>query len=579
MSVLSIVRFLLICRAALAFRKVQDAKPEKLGVPCIASNCASVEPGSGFLHMATDERLCRLAFNFSQSCRDPWKQLLKELDGTCYAPRDSAESLERCESRNNMKLVRRLFNDTACVKEDLCGFAAAKLQALYVTCQSNAVRKMRLFDECKWVKSPDRDDLYKSLHCPCMTLNPEASRSGAVIQRTQDERYIVKSIKSTEMPRLVELLDYFVGRPLLNRWSYIDEGRNIVSMPNAFLPETYGLTSSLGFQTPPVESPSRVCGGSDGDPLLVDNDHGWDLKPLPIKSADRVPALSHLVKHELKLNEMSGWGELSAKLAETVGDLHGKKLVDYSLLLSIFATSTSATASCRPFIELNAAEPQCLVTPECQKGANTRPVLVPVRPHSGTSRHNRWRDEFDQRNDTERAVDDFVVGSPPREGLAIPPSFFSDPKRTAFSSRDVVESANVAQQAHATETWSGECHAVCVTVIDYLMKFTTSRKVENAFKDYRWSKYSSKVAKLWRCMGDITQVGCETYLKIACDDLYLTSNDIQSSWCEGVTGPIDDWHHVEDVDYVDDDDLDDDEDFRTDLVSEMMNADFFSAQR
>merc|ERR1740138_445480 len=72
-------------------------------------------------------------------------------------------------------------------------------------------------------------------------------------------------------------------------------------------------------------------------------------------------------------------------------------------------------------------------------------------------------------------------------------------------------------------TATHRCDLACITVVDYLMKFTYSRRVENWLKQKKWTNYDQKVRHLVNCMGDILADDCREYRLTGCTQLGETN--------------------------------------------------------
>jgi hypothetical protein len=199
---------------------------------------------------------------------------------------------------------------------------------------------------------------------------------------------------------------------------------------------------------------------------------GYDVKPKPAKSAERAPLLAQIVRHQWRLKEWHGWADLMPQLNETLQFLRDEHLVDYSPLVSLWTVS-GGNGTIGPGCEprlLGNAPRKCVLSQKCS--------LAPLGPH-------------DQ--------DDFF-----------------------------------AFQSDLREPGGTQCDLVCVTVVDYLMQFGWTRRIESYFKEGKWTDYDRKVSHLVRCMGDLVADDCREYREIGCTQLWETGDVTLDElvWCK-----------------------------------------------
>lgn len=486
-------------------------------VPCIVSDCGRIgagrpHPGGVDRRYHLDTDLCVGAYREALGCSKRWLHLLRVADpGECSGLGDQSKhasfvgsaEVGTCESTANVNMMTRMFDDGGCVENDLCSFAMARLSALSLACRDGS----RLACHSDRVSA-----LIQSLKCPCSNIVSGASRSHAIIQRTSDGLYIVKGIKDSEMPVLQNLVHRMPHGTLLNGWAYTLPARRLVIMPNAYHGATYGLhVSWVNRGQPDFER----CSSSLLGRIKMTLRQGYDIKPLPIKSSQRKFVFGHLVRRQWKLQDMAGWAEVTSKFLSSLWFLDHENLVDYSLLVALFEADVPDDAQCSPYIELSSESRQCLVTADCAAGAHASAIQIQMPPSRGSSRPTGG--EF--HDESLPGYNDQLFDNSPMERE---PFFY---RNTSSSFADM----SMARQ--------GKCEAICVAVIDYLMKFSLVRKLENAlpWKQFRWSDYAKKTEQMWHCLGDLTQRGCEEYLQLGCEELADSTAVSNSRWCAGIS--------------------------------------------
>jgi len=466
----------------------------------------------------SEVHLCYAAYQNSQVCTKAWTDLLDSVaDSDC---RDSLnKSARECTSKAHDALVHEMFGAVGCSETALCSIASAKINAYSVACQK-VTDGYRSFFCNDVIIASDVEGLRDSLHCPCTTLNDGGGRSGAVLQITSDGRYIIKGIKKSEMPVLVEMRDEFESQELLSKWSYVDPKNSLVIMPNSHDVSVQGVRATLGVAS---YSMGEECDAMRGGELKVSNSGRWDVKPLPIKSPHRRKMLAILAERQWKPNGMHGWGVLTKTVERNLIFLNEHDLIDYSLLFSLFEIPATPASQCELWTEVSSKAPtQCLIQDDCEAGRRAAPIPIEYpRNFSGADRLH----EVDG---------DFVVGNP----TAMQPW-----------SNGILPSALLQRSSS-----QGKCEVLCVTIIDYLMVFGTTRRMENVVKGGRWTKYKTKSLELWECVGDLQRHGCEKYLALACQELEKTRRS--SSWCSSSSlteQAIDDEGDLEDFFHSDSD--------------------------
>eukprot|EP00931_Biecheleriopsis_adriatica_P064574 TRINITY_DN39336_c0_g1_i1.p1 TRINITY_DN39336_c0_g1~~TRINITY_DN39336_c0_g1_i1.p1 ORF type:complete len:578 (-),score=79.09 TRINITY_DN39336_c0_g1_i1:33-1766(-) len=478
--------------------------------PCLPA-CSQVLEGDAASE--TERALCRAAQFEASQCSYEWSGLLKMgTKSSCGGSTDAAAAHGgECEGQENEEMIKKIFGNDGCAVDDLCSFAAAKLSAWEVACRG------RIRRACPHeLHSGSALELLQSLLCPCSTIASAASRSGAVIQKTHDGLYIVKRIKQSEMPQLLVLLDQLpTERSLLAQWSYVDTSRHIVIMPNAFHSDTYGLHA--GWINRGGDPAFQSCQTKIDIRLEKD----FDIKPLPITSAERRSVLELLVQRQWRLQDMSAWNLVTDTLLRSLGFLERWNLVDYSLLLAFFSTEAAEDSRCSPYMELTSKSSQCIVTPDCAPGVYSHAMAI-EKPH--------------RRGAVELSPDvGHLYGQgPPAHGPL--PSY--DP-RLFGSGLGPMSSfhRNSASFMESSKSPQGSCEMLCVTVVDYLMEFSLVRQLESAMKQHRWDDYATKTKQMWYCLGDLTQPGCEEYLQLGCEELARRAPDAgpSSPWCGDVS--------------------------------------------
>lgn len=311
------------------------------------------------------------------------------------------------------------------------------------------------------------------------------------------------------MPVLQNVLDRIPYGALLNGWQYILPANSLVIMPNAYHSATYGLQAS--WVNRGRTSSLERCSSSSAGRIEMRFRQGFDIKPLPIKSSQRRLILGHLVRRQWKLRDMAGWAEVTSKLLSSLRFLVRESLVDYSLLLALFEADVPDDARCSPFKELSSESRQCLVTADCVAGAHQSAIPIQMPPSRGSSQQTG---EF--RGESGPGYKDHLFGSSLMERKPFP-----------YQNKSSFADVSTARQ--------DRCEAICVTVIDYLMKFSWMRKFENALKQFRWSDYAKKAEQMWHCLGDLTQRGCEEYLQLGCKELTDHAVVGNSHWCTGIS--------------------------------------------
>lgn len=456
---------------------------------CISPRCHK-EPS---VDAADEAHLCFMAFDHARRSTTEWHDLVRSTTiAGCHAPVDLGAA--------QRKLDRLMFSSDGCAQTDLCSIASAKLDAYSMVCHASSFRFCR-----DVLVARDIISLPRSLHCPCLTLDDGGGRSGAVLQVTHDKKYIVKGIKSDEMPVLMDMYTDFEGQVLLNAWSYIDPTRTLVIMPNSHDVSVHGLHAAMGV----TYASDPQCQKLRGGVVRASFSDGWDVKPLPIKSPHRKRMLATLVEKRWRPNHMLGWAKLTKQMKRNIGFLSQNDLIDYSLLFSLFVTpAPERIPGCNLYTELSSDAPsRCLITPSCNAGERAEPI--PIASASARPRRNY--------------SDRIIIGAPPTDSTV-----------PIWQSSSFIEQSLIGT----------ECQALCVTIIDYLMVFSTKRWFENEFKGQRWTGYAQKVLKLWRCLGDLKAPDCEEYLQLGCQELHEQGKS--SSWCSELKSQND--HIVDDAD-------------------------------
>lgn len=298
-------------------------------VPCIASRCEKPD----HVKNPMDQRLCHAALQQASQCTESWRQAASVAMQVCPAEitQDNAQ---------NQALVKRLFGRGGCDSAGFCDMAFARLLAMQVVCGESK----DAHPACNELHGQDALGVTGSLSKPCTVVKSDASRSDAVILRSEDELYIVKSIKRTEMPTLLRYKDEFETQPLLVRWRYIDPGKNVVVMPNAHHPSEYALS---------VVQTDTASGRKQQMHVSINYMGRWDLKPLPITSAHRPTFLAMLVEREWRLRDMKNWDSLVLALQHTFAWLEAKNLIDYSLIPTLFEYRSRHSSKSKVALEGN----------------------------------------------------------------------------------------------------------------------------------------------------------------------------------------------------------------------------------
>jgi len=182
--------------------------------------------------------------------------------------------------------------------------------------------------------------LLKSLQCGCQTLSENAGRSGAVIQRSWDYKYIIKQIpgKHAEKYKTVQFPENI---PIINQILYADLQKKVVIMPNGLFAETFGLRAQ----------PS-TC--------KISMSKTFDVKPPGCISIERHKFLTKLVSEEMKLKDWGNYDAVQLEINRATEFFHENNLVDYSLLVGLFEVDCG-DEQCE---SVDSPKTQCITSPE-----------------------------------------------------------------------------------------------------------------------------------------------------------------------------------------------------------------------
>jgi len=428
-------------------------------------------------------KLCAVG-HAARSCRSgPWQAAAEATRAACPGAPDAGE----------LAFLRH-----QCRADDLCAPVGARVALLLTVCGSGVrawarstppvgqitcgdVSERRwgaeVHDTCVYLVDAQGNNLTilervgRSLLCGCDSLRPLGSRRGgdSIFQRSKDGLYIVKLLSQSDTESQQRLTLGALKRAA--RYPLLEEPVYFDAHRRAIVMKNFFNAAAIGLTAEQILPAGSPSHCAEDLGVDVSWHGGYDVKPKPAKSTERAPLLAQLVRHQWRLREWHGWAELMPQLNETLALLRDEHLVDYSPLVSFWAASAS-NRSAGPGCEprlVGRAPRRCVLSPRCS--------VAPAGP-------------LDQ--------DD---------------SF-------AFQSASGVPGGT-------------QCELACVTLVDYLMHFDWTRRIESYFKEGKWTDYDRKVSHLVQCMGDLLADGCREYREIGCTQLWETG-DVRLGelvWC------------------------------------------------
>lgn len=423
--------------------------------------------------------LCAVG-HVARSCKSKsWQDAAKATQAGCPGAGDAGELA---------------FGESQCRADDLCSPVGARIALLLTVCGSGAgatppVREVTCghFSDYQWGAAVRNicialvtqqgnnltilEQVGRSLLCGCDSLRPAGSRrEGSIFQRSRNGLYIVKLLSQSDVENQKRLVLGALKHS--GRHPLLENPVYFDAHRRAIVMKNFFNAAAIGLTAEQVlpAGAHSQCAQNLGVDLLWHG--GYDVKPKPAKSAERAPFLAQIVRHQWRLKDWHGWADLMPQLNETLQFLKDENLVDYSLLVSLW-TASAQNGTRAPSCEprlLGSAPRKCVLSPRCS--------AAPAGPED-------------------------------QDG------FF-------------------AFQSGSGAPGGTQCDLVCVTVVDYLMEFDWTRRIESYFKEGKWTNYARKVSHLAQCMGDLTADNCREFREIGCTQLWETG-DVRLDelvWCK-----------------------------------------------
>jgi len=264
-------------------------------------------------------------------------------------------------------VLSQAFAQQGCMEGDICSAAAARLGVFLTACGIGTNNKMGADIQnvicpktTKELGIPERYNhpetcealatslggverviqLLKSLQCGCETLSGNAGKSGAVIQRSWDYKYILKQIPGKHAEKY-KTVQFPADIPIINQILYADLQKEVVIMPNGLFAETFGLRAQ----------PS-AC--------KISMSKTFDIKPPGCNPIERHKFLTKVVEKNIKLKDWGNYDAVQLEINRATEFFHKNNLVDYSLLVGQFEVDCG-DEQCE---SVDSPKTQCITSPE-----------------------------------------------------------------------------------------------------------------------------------------------------------------------------------------------------------------------